>query len=477
MSHPDERVRTFLSVSPEARSEPGPRPVDEPPFRVLVLGDFAGRGKGERETDTPFPLRAPVPVDDPDEALRSISPTVRAQVTGRPVLLRFHELEDFHPDRVVDRVPELTALIDEIDAAVTGHRSDVSPRPEAPSPAPEPSGLLDAVVERTPGDVLASGTLDDLKGWIRDVVGPHLVEEESDDARALRDRLEAGAAKLVAELVRSHPFRRLERLWQGLLFLLGSVSSDDVRVEILDVSRDELEADLSGDDPRESRLGRLLAPGAGTRPPALVVGVFAFGGQARDVALLNRIAMVAEHRDVPWVSAGLPDLVGCAAFSDPGPWPASNAPAWPLFRGTPAARRIGLAAPRFLLRAPYGPGGQPCQRLPVDEVAGAAADTAYLWGNPAFVVAAALLAQFQDHGWGFEPSAPVDFGGTPAHALPDGRIGANATEAVWTVDDADRVKRAGLMPLLGFRGEARMRLQSLESVSDPAAPLAAWWLP
>lgn len=482
MTDPPDRVRAFLSVRPGDHAGSGPRPVEETPFEILVLGDFSGRGPGARDADPPFGQRSPMLVDDPDEALHRIRPEIGVSVTGRAVSLRFGSLEDFHPDRVVDRVPELSVLLDEIDQAVSRYRGPPATSgeegesdAEGGTPSQGGPGLLDAVVERTSRDVLAPESMSDLKEWIRDVVEPHLVEVESGERAALRSRLEAGAAELVAEVLGTPGFRALESLWQSLLFLLAAVAGNDVRVRILDVSRDELQADLSATDPLSSGLARHLTPDAGARPPALVVGAFEFGGGVEDVALLNRIAMVADDRGVPWVSAGLPELTGCTDYADRYPWPLPASQVWPLFRATPAARRVGLAAPRFLLRSPYGPGGEPCERLPVDEVSGGTGRDAYVWGNPAFVVAAGLAAQFQDRGWGFTPSAPVDFNGTPAHALPDGRVGANPTEAIWTADAADRVRASGLIPLVGFRGEARMRLQSFASVSDPPAPLAAWW--
>src|ERR1017187_2732408 len=71
-------------------------PEAETPFRILILGGFCGRGaSGER---APIAGRRPVAVDSDnlDQVLASLPPSV--QLPQAP--LRFHALDDFHPDHV-----------------------------------------------------------------------------------------------------------------------------------------------------------------------------------------------------------------------------------------------------------------------------------------------------------------------------------------------------------------------------------------
>jgi hypothetical protein len=85
------------------------------PFRIALLGDFTGRGnRGAIETGRALAARRPVRVDrdDMDDAIGRLSPELLLPVRGgsESGLVRFSELDDFHPDRLYDRLPRFRAL-------------------------------------------------------------------------------------------------------------------------------------------------------------------------------------------------------------------------------------------------------------------------------------------------------------------------------------------------------------------------------
>ncbi len=321
------------------------------------------------------------------------------------------------------------------------------------------------------------------------MVSPHLVREETEGQGALRERLEQEAAEQVARVLRAPPVRAMEGLLRSLLLLLSSADpSVGVRVHVLDLTRAELESDLGRDDLEESALLRILleplSGPCGSAAPALIVGAFEFGHGVRDVSLLNRIAMLAHVLGTPWLSAADPGLLGVRSFQDLGEAdrePHEVPAVWDAFRSTPAAVSVGLAAPPFLARLPYGPETDPCELAGFDEAAPAqerAADPGvepYVWGNPAFMCAAALAGSFAEHAWGLRAGGPAELGSQPIHVLADGEVGAHPTAALWPASVVEHVLARGVMPLLAFRGEARVRIPWIGSVAEPRGPFEAWW--
>ena len=83
--------------------------VEEPPFRMLVLGDWAG--DGERK---PFSERRPIEIDrdDFDDVMKRLGVVLELDYNGEPLRLEFNELEDFHPDKIFQSVPLFEELRD-----------------------------------------------------------------------------------------------------------------------------------------------------------------------------------------------------------------------------------------------------------------------------------------------------------------------------------------------------------------------------
>lgn len=521
----DDEAKVGLSVDPRAGGG-GPVRARDRAFHVVVVGDFSGSAGGGEEAEGGGAIEI-LPADSPDEALARLRPRLSLDLEGPgPAVVEFSGLEDFHPDRLVARLPHLRSLHRAIDPAVQGRAERRSAPAEgepgdveggaggvddanAPDPPGEPregasaAGLLDEIVEAGDETVPVSDPDDPLRlrAWIEEVVEPHLVAEETDDQRARRERLEGRLADEVRRVLHAPGFRRLESLWRSLLLLAATAGpSSKVRLHLLDASRDRLEAELLGGELASSAMVRALGeplpePG-GSGPPALLVVATEIGGATRDLALANRLAIVAHALEVPCLAAAGPGLLGWPSYrpsEGADPEVAETPSTWEALRATPAARSLGLAAPRFLVREPYGASTDPCRLVPLEEVlegrtgpdagesgarvgeAGAAGRPPYLWGNPAFAVAASILASFVADEWAFEPDARPDLHGRPIHVTADGEVGAHPTEALWTSDVLRTLFDAGVMPLVAYRGEARLRLPRIGSVAKPPTPLSAWW--
>jgi type VI secretion system protein ImpB len=82
----------------------------EIPFVVGVLSDLSGPASPV----TPKPLKdrklIEVDRDNFDDFLKSVSPGVKVKGFADPIV--FSKIDDFHPDQLVENVPELKALLD-----------------------------------------------------------------------------------------------------------------------------------------------------------------------------------------------------------------------------------------------------------------------------------------------------------------------------------------------------------------------------
>lgn len=521
----DLRRTTLEEPAPRARE------VGDPPFCIGVLGDFSGRGRcrdgGPTEADW-TPVRI-----SPDNApeLAGLVPRLELSLDGegrRSLELSFRTLSDFHPDSLFASHPIFADLREARAAVEEGRAPRLRAGPEdgeggrdageertraadggaagaEGSPANGGGSLLDAIVdvsdagrgaearseptgsgERGRGRRGSEGGLDpELREFVRKIVEPHRVRPTPDRSEELASVDEAISA-VMRRVLHHGAFRALESLWRSLVFLLSRIdTTGKVRIYLVDIGRRELERDLSeAPDPRGSRLHRLLAApdlGPAASRWGLVVGAYRFGGSPEDLPVVEGVARTARAADVPWLSAADPRLAGCPsleAAADPRDW---SSP-WPgEWAGVPRgadARWLGLALPRFLAREPYGEvSGRRCRAFDLEEVPEGPVDRgALLWGNPAFACAVVLARAFARDGWRLSPNADLDIGQVPIARAGSAPGAAPAiTEARLTPAAAERLAESGLIPVVAFAREARLRVGGIRSVAGGSARLRAWW--
>ncbi|HXI31872.1 MAG TPA: type VI secretion system contractile sheath large subunit, partial [Vicinamibacterales bacterium] len=202
----------------------------------------------------------------------------------------------------------------------------------------------------------------------------------------------------------------------------------------------------------------------GNRWSALVA-LFTFGSSNADVALLAALGVIASKAGAPLLGDADPSL---AADETTAP------PAWQALRRTETARWIGLAAPRVLLRSPYGQRTDPIDAFAFEEVVGAPATGDLLWAPAALGTALLIGRAFTARGWEMEPGDEREIGGLPAYTyMRDGEHTMQpCTEQALTEREIDAFLRAGLVPIAWRRDRDSVVVVRFQSVSDPPAPLA-----
>ena len=356
--------------------------------------------------------------------------------------------------------------------------------------------FVDEVVERlhgvaAPAETRKAGpTESDWGAYLRKVVSPYLVPGIGDEQAALTERVDEATGAQMRALLQHPAFQEVEAAWRAVHLLVRRLETDEgLRLYLLDLSKDELAADLAGADGlRATFTYRLLVeqtvgtPGAA--PWAVLTGNYTFGLTAEDVLLLARMGLLAQAAGASFLAAADSRLFGCAALAatpDPDDWDAAPAgeagEVWAALRGTPQARYLGLAAPRFLLRLPYGADASATEAFAFEELAADHPHDAYLWGNPAFACALLLGEAFNRAGWGLRPGMIQEIGSLPTHVHEeDGEsLLQPCAEVVLRERAIERMLAAGVMPLLSIQGSDKVRLARFQSLAEPPTALAGRW--
>ena len=531
-----------LDVEPgRARQRPTPR--SETPFRIVVLGDFSGRSNraaagGERDAGPRVIL---VDRDNLDDVVEKLGTRLTLPIEGESgagVQLRFRELDDFDPDRIYEQTSLFRTLRetrkrladpDEFEKAAaalglirrgaggspgqargraSGEAAGRAESREAGETTPDASLLsganlledaLEVTAERTrPAGEAAGrqsrGREDELSAFLRRVVAPYAVASP----HPKQDEVLGHWDKAITEQMRAvlhHPdCQALEAAWRGLFLLTRRLETGtDLKIYLVDWSQEELAADLGNcKDLRECRLAQALADPGGDWASDPGWGVFAglyrFGASVEDAVSLARLAVVAGYLGAPVVAEASPDVFACeslAATPHPADWKQALDPeakqSWEALRGLPQARYLGLVAPRFLLRLPYGEETVPTEAFPFEEVSlegpSGPRHEEFLWGNPALVCACMLGQNFRRHGWEMRPGQVRQIDGIPiflykhggeTHQLPTAEawLGERAAEAMleW-----------GVMPLLSVKDRDAVVLFDLRSLAAGDEALAGAW--
>lgn len=447
--------------------------------RVLVVADLAGAAAPDAP---PLDERrvATLDIEAFDEALTEIAPAVSSAGSDLEEPLTFTSLDDFHPDRLVERVPAFDRLrslrarlqdpatYPSAAAELTG-RSSVG-RTEAATGAPADR---DTTFERLLGtsgpapvaSASAAAGPPGLDAFIRSLVAQHVVAATDPQQRQLVSAVDTALSDLMRAVLHDPAIQRLEATWRGVRWLLSRAEGTDdhaVDLAILHATREEL-ADPAGIDGTIRRLAR-----HGTAW-SLVVADVSVGPSADGLTQGRGLARLATSLGCPVLAAGSDSLAsGQQAPADPASWtalPEATEREWADLRALPGAGLVGLTWPRFLLRLPYGPDTDPIESFAFEEMS-VPRQGDYLWGNGAFAAALSLVRQMVDEG-GAEQG---DIDDLPAFAYVDrGETVLRAGgEYVVTERAIDAILARGVMPIVSYRHRNAIRLVRLQSIAGTA---------
>jgi type VI secretion system protein ImpC len=261
--------------------------------------------------------------------------------------------------------------------------------------------------------------------FISEMLKPTHAKEKADKnaIELMIAEIDKKLSEQLDEILHNAEFQKLESSWRGLKLLVDRTNfRENCRIEIINCSKDALQSDF--EDAAElvqSGLYRQCYSNEygtfGGEPYAMIVGNYDFGPGPKDIALLKSVGAVATMAHAPFVAAagaeffGLKDYRELPNLKDLKPIMQSPQYAkWQSFRESEDSRSVGLTAPRFLLRLPYGAKTSPVKSFDYNEkVQGK--HNAYLWGNTAFALASKVADSFGKYRWSSNIIGPTS-GGT-----------------------------------------------------------------
>jgi type VI secretion system protein ImpC len=425
---------------------------DSDPMRLLVLGDFSGKAPEDRPPLAERPTQR-VDVDNLDDVLRRLRP----QLTLPAGTIWFEQIDDFHPDRVYARL-ELFQRLRETRAAPPAANDDMLGR------------LLGKPAE--PGAPPITTTAAGIDALIRNIVAPHVVKDTSAQTAAYLAAVDAAIAEQMRALLHLPAFQSLEAAWRGVRWLIANLELDEnLQLHLFDVTREELLRDIVAAQGQIAQTGlhRTLVDRPRGVPGApdwsALVGLFHFGPSGTDMGLLAALGLIAAHAGAPLLA----DADWALAGDDPG-----AVAEWQALRRSEAAPWIGLAAPRVLLRLPYGKATDPIEAFAFEEFVGTPVHEEFLWGNGSLAIALLIGKAFTARGWDMEPGDVREIGDLPAYTfIRDGEREMQAcAERFLTESETEMLLKAGLLPIASRRDRNAVVVVRFQSVSSPPAPLA-----
>ena len=496
------------------------RPEAETPFRIAILGDFSGRAnRGLSESGVALASRRPRQIDRDsfDSVLAKIAPRLELALGGEDgfrISLQFSDLEDFHPDRLFERVQIFQKLretrqklSDSATFAETASELGLVRQPPSSGKAPQTvarqvssadiqtvvsGNLLDKMIEatETKAEEHAAKRMDEWTTLVNRIVAPHTVAKADPRQAELIGLLDKATGAQMAALLHAPDFQGLEAAWRAVFFLVRRIETDSqLKLFLFDISKQELAADLrAGADLSSTGIYQLLVqqtvgtPGA--EPWSVIAGDFTFGPTQQDVELLARIAKVAASAGAPFVAGASPRFLGCDSAVDlPEVRPrkagmsTETAASWQSLRSSPEAGYVGLTLPRFLLRLPYGRDTEPVELFQFEEILDPSAHENYLWGNAAFACVLLLAESFAEQGWELRPGTLSEISGLPVYiyAVEGEPRTLPCAEVLLTETAAEKMLEEGLMPLASLKDQPAVRLLRFQSIADPVSALAGRW--
>ena len=427
-------------------------------MRLLLLGDFSAKPASQKP---PLSVRPSHRVDA--DTLDEVMGRLRPQLKLAEADISFEQLDDFHPEQLYARLAQFQELR--------------QARSQAPSSGA--AGLLDQLLGKSsgarPGATSAAPAQAEATGidnLIRNLVAPHIVPDQAASIQAQHAAVDSVTTQQMRGLLHEPAFQSLEAAWRGVQWLISNLELDGpLELHIFDLSREELLADIVAAKGQLAQTGlhRALADRwrnlPGGQSWSALVALYHFEANDTDIGLLAALGLLAAQ-------AGGPLLAGAALSL--ATLQAAEQANWQALRNSEAAPWIGLAAPRVLLRLPYGKKNDPVEGFAFEEFDADPVHEEFLWGNGALAVALLIGRAFNARGWDFEPGVERDIIDLPAFTyLKDGEPELQACAEQYLGEQAGlALLSAGLMPLLSHRHRNAVTVMRMQSIAMPARALA-----
>lgn len=489
-----------MGQTPPARSGKGGEVL-----RIALLGDFsAGASRGRLETGDELAKRKPlrVDVDNLDQMIARLKISLQLPLgaDGAGVEVKIASMDDFHPDQLYDNVElfsELSGLRARLknkstfakaaadmqswvsSEKIDRHLSTVT-KPRA-SAIPVDGKLSDfaRLVGKSTADTEKTTSID---GLLKSIIGPFVVPAKDPKADALLKAIDEAIGDAMRSVLHHPDFQTLESLWRSVDLLTRRVETGaNLQLVIYDISAEELAADLaSAASLDESGLYKLLVEqpteDAQQGSLGLLVGHYVFEQTPPHAELLGRVAKIAAAAQAPFITSTSADALKKLKPEEVHPLIQE---AWDALKSMPEAVYLAIAAPRYMLRNPYGDRTDSIDRFEFEEFTRQSGLKGMLWGNPATLAALLIAQSFEQQGMKkLNLGSILTVDDMPYYFYEDAdgdQVALPCTERLVNVATAEWLTKQRILPVLAMKGRNEVRLGGFQSLAGKT--IAGPWAP
>lgn len=472
-----------------------------PPLKIIVLGDFSGRGTHRKAKQRGSGAIRPFLIDR--DNLEQILQHFNVRLDDVPIepngalgSVAIDSLDDFHPDYLLQRVAPLKAIrelrkrladratfADAMNEAKGLLQPPLALREPEPAKHPLPTNstkaddsgsLLDQMLEvAETGAQPPTRRVSEIERMAQSMMAAYSIPADDPRQEPWLEAADQAAAFAIKQLIQHSRFRELEARWRSIDWLTRRVNSDvAVKIAVVDISEQELRTDLDRENLAESALYELLVARPKLHPGETTWKVIVvderLGADIADIELLGRLSQIAADSNAQ-VLIGLTDeAVGVQPSNQPFIADGFTEPtsAWQSLRSHPDTQHASALWPGFLLRQPYGKATSEVETLEVEELAGLDPQTTLLFGNSAYLAADQLIRQRED-----EPTA-TDVTGLPCVVLPDSQGTKKMIPVArwWLSPSAtEHLAALGITPVYPLPHAGALRVFPLKSVGSSSS--------
>jgi predicted component of type VI protein secretion system len=413
------------------------------PFTILVMAPFLGRHSG-RWTKGPISVSG----ENLDQVIADLSLSVEIALpkdlsSNGFFTLPFRNRKDFLPEGILLSNDYLKSIFEARQFVL-----------EAPSKGRKHEEVVDRIKgwkdlpplsfpdDRRESSAKEKSAIDEILNMVS------LPEDNAEKPRqmsGLVDQLDTALRRALERIFQDDEFKVLEGTWAGLQFLLSRIGKGDsyggVTVKIVPTSPEHLEENIEE-----------ILPDLIREIPSLIVVDLPFKSSPRGIALLEKLAGVAETLLVPLLGWIGPDFFHVDSWHDveklsylPHHFERPEFATWQKLRESPAGRWIGITCNGFLERISYGAENQKGPIL--------FQEPGIPWRSPVWAVAALICRSQLEVGW---PSRFTEWRKFNLEDLALQRISGKhsaATEVSFDENRIDQMIASGLIPLASFKNK------------------------
>ena len=280
-------------------------------------------------------------------------------------------------------------------------------------------------------------------------------------------------------LIIHHPdFQKLESSWRGLHYLvMQSETGEFLKILFLDSTKDELEKDLSSTTYfDQSDLYKKVYTNVdqyGGVPFGILIGDYEFRNHSQDIDILTKLSYIAATANTPFISSASPQLFGLENFSELNKlrnlskiFEGVDYVKWRDLRICVDSRYVVLTLPHILMRMPYGENTDPIYLFPFEEDVTGEDNKKFLWGNAGYALGIQITDAFAKYGW-FESIRGSEINWLPKHNFQTERGEIyHSTDIILTQRFEIELCNLGFAPLICL-GTNHTAFFGIQTINEP----------